>query len=88
MDPGLKPYAAFLEDFLEMLIKHRPKKIATVALLDGGRNISGYFGAVYPVEKTMMGHRLQMDGLLDEVFAHAAEIVKEAEAQQEEEEDT
>ncbi len=88
MDPRLKPYAEFLESFLAMLIKHQPKKLATVALLDGGRNISGYFGAVYPVEKTMMGHRLQIDGLMDEVFAHAAEIVEEAEAQQEKEEDT
>lgn len=88
MDPRLKPYAEFLESFLAMLLKYQPQKIATIALLEGGKNISGYFGEVYPVEKTMMGHRLQMDGLLDEVFAHAAEIVEEAEAQQEEEEDT
>ena len=86
MDPRLDPYAQWLEGLLEALVQHKPKKIGMIMLLDEGRHLVGYYGDVYPVEKTMMAHRMQSDALIDEVFANAANIVREAEKQNQEEE--
>lgn len=81
------PYAKFLEELIETIMKSKPDKIGVVYKADDGNTYSHYFGAPYPEEKAMMGYRMTADAMFAEVMANADMVVREAEELQESEEE-
>lgn len=81
MDERMMPYAQFLEDFVQCLVENQPKKVFLGAILPDGNVLTGYFGA-NPQDKAIMAHNINMDAVMDTVYANAKTIVQAAEEQE------
>ena len=87
MDVVNSPYAKFLEELINTIMKSNPEKIGVVYKGADGTTYSHYFGSPYPEEKAMMGYRMTADAVFAEVMANADIVVRKAEELQESEEE-
>lgn len=83
MDEKLKRYAEWLEGFLRSLVTYQPNKIGVVCLMDSGESLTGFYGDLSSGDKGMMAYHIAADGIMDEVYDNARNIIRTAKEQEE-----
>lgn len=85
MDVTKSPYAGFLEEVIEAIMKYQPVKIAICALNPDDTTMTGYYGDCGHMDKAMMAHQIYSDSIMDIVKSNAKMILEAAEDDQEDE---
>ena len=75
-------YAEWLEELIQTIMEHQPKKLGVCILLPDGSTLTSYFGECYHTDKAVMAYTFNLDAFWDVTTANAKEILEAAEEEQ------